>query len=191
MTLIRTLWQRFASTRLARALESAARAERALNDEVSHQRAEIDRLRAENRALLNSILGIAGIPPIPVPAFTPNPVTTFTPLSPADGHSESPTHSRAADESLLRPPHLLQTAPTSDSSSRQSGTRNDSPLSPSPQRSQSPNPSQISPSPESATQPSAPTKPRSLAALPTRRRSWHQINRLLEIESARKPVTSD
>jgi hypothetical protein len=184
MTLIRTLWQRFASTRLARALESAARAERALNDEVSHQRAEIDRLRAENRALLNSILGIAGIPPIPVPAFTPNPVTTFTPLSPAVGHSESPTHSRAADESLLRPPHLLQTAPTSDSSSRQSGTRNDSPLSPSPQRSQSPNPSQISSS-ESATQPSAPTKPRSLAALPTRRRYWHQINRLLELESAR------
>jgi hypothetical protein len=145
---------------------------RSLEAEVIRQGAEIDRLRAENRALLNSILGIAGIPPIPVPTFTPNPVTTFTSLSPADGHSESPTHSRAADESLLRPPHLLQTAPTSDSSSRQSGTRNDSPLSPSPQ-------------------PSVPTKPRSLAALPTRRRSWHQINRLLELESARKPVTSD
>lgn len=28
--------------------------------------AEIARLRAENRALLNSILGIAGIPPVPV-----------------------------------------------------------------------------------------------------------------------------
>jgi hypothetical protein len=159
------------------------RTKRTLNDElaqgraeINHQRAEIARLRAENRALLNSILGIAGIPPIPVPTFTPNPVTTFTPLSPADGHSESPTHSRAAEESLLRPPHLLQTAPTSDSSSRQSGTRNDSPL---------------SSSPESAAQPSAPTKPRSLAALPTRRRSWHQINRQLEIESARKPVTSD
>ncbi len=160
------IWRRIASSRNVHALES----------EVALQRTEISRLRAENRALLNSILGIAGIPPIPVPAFTPNPVTTFTTLSPAVGHSESPTHSRAADESLLRPPHLLQTAPTSDSSSRQSGTRNDSPL---------------SPSPESATQPSAPTKPRSLAALPTRRRSWHQINRMLEIESARKPVTSD
>jgi hypothetical protein len=157
-----TLWRKITSTRFNRSLEA----------EIALQGVEIARLRAENRALLNSILGIAGIPPIPVPAFTPNPVTTFTPLSPADGHSESPTHSRAADESLLRPPHLLQTAPTSDSSSRQSGTRNDSPLSPSPQ-------------------PSAPTKPRSLAALPTRRRSWHQINRLLEIESARKPVTSD
>jgi hypothetical protein len=175
------IWRRITSSRNVRALES----------ELAQLRVEIARLRAENRALLNSILGIAGIPPIPVPTFTPNPVTTFTPLSPADGHSESPTHSRAADESLLRPPHLLQMAPTSDFSSRQSGTRNDSPLSPSPQRSQSPNPSQISPSPESATQPSARTKPRSLAALPTRRRSWHQINRLLEIESARKPVTSD
>ncbi len=169
------IWRRIASSRNERTLEF----------EIAQQRAEIARLRAENRALLNSILGIAGIPPIPVPAFTPNPVTTFTPLSPAVGHSESPTHSRAADESLLRPPHLLQTAPTSDSSSRQSGTRNDSPLPPSPQASQSPNASQISPTPESATQPSAPAKPRSLAALPTRRRSWHQINRLLELESAR------
>jgi hypothetical protein len=162
MHTLREIWRRITSSRNVRGLES----------ELAQLRAEIDRLRAENRALLNSILGIAGIPPIPVPAFTPNPVTTFTSLSPADGHSESPTHSRAADESLLRPPHLLQTAPTSDSSSRQSGTRNDSPLSSSPQ-------------------PSVPTKPRSLAALPTRRRSWHQINRMLEIESARKPVTSD
>ena len=30
--------------------------------------AEVVRLRAENRALLNSILGIAGVPPIPVEA---------------------------------------------------------------------------------------------------------------------------
>jgi hypothetical protein len=165
MISLRNLWNSLAPTRT-----------HALETELAQQLAEIARLRAENRALLNSILGIAGIPPIPVPAFTPNPVTTFTSLSPADGHSESPTHSRVADESLLRPPHLLQTAPTSDSSSRQSGTRNDSPL---------------SPSPESATQPSARTKPRSLAALPTRRRSWHQINRLLEIESARKPVSGE
>jgi hypothetical protein len=124
MKQISDLWHRltFAHTErtlndeLAQARDEIARQ----GSEIAQQRAEIDRLRAENRALLNSILGIAGIPPIPVPAFTPNPVTTFTPPSPADGHSESPTHSRAADASLPRPPHLLQTAPTSDSSSRQS-----------------------------------------------------------------------
>jgi hypothetical protein len=27
--------------------------------------------------------------------------------------------------------------------------------------------------------------------VPTRRRSWHQINRMLEFESARKSVTRD
>ena len=122
------------------------------------------RLRAENRALLNSILGIAGIPPIPLP--------TFTPPSPADGHSESPTHSSGGDESLSRPTSSNpQTAPQSDSSSRQSAARNDS-----------------SPSPS--------TPPRQLVAPSTlspirRRRSWHQINRMLELESAKKTVTSD
>jgi hypothetical protein len=120
---------------------------------------EISRLRAENRALLNSILGVAGIPPIHLP--------TFTPPSPADGHSESPTHSSGGDESLSRPTSSNpQTAPQSDSSSRQSASRNDS-----------------SPSPS--------TPPRQLAAPSTlspiqRRRSWHQINRMLELESAKK-----
>ena len=81
MTFIRSLWQRFTSTRYARALEAAARTERALNHEIVL-------LRAENRALLNSILGIAGIPPIPPP--------TFTPLSPAAGHSAEPRSDAAA-----------------------------------------------------------------------------------------------
>src|SRR6202451_259789 len=43
------LWRRITATRYTRALE-----------------AEVARLRAENRALLNSILGIAGVPPITV-----------------------------------------------------------------------------------------------------------------------------
>jgi len=43
------LWQRLISTRYVRTLE-----------------VEVERLRAENRGLLNSILGIAGVPPIPV-----------------------------------------------------------------------------------------------------------------------------
>jgi len=46
---IRQLWNRIVATKYTRLLE-----------------AEIGRLRAENRALLNSILGIAGIPPIVV-----------------------------------------------------------------------------------------------------------------------------
>ena len=46
---IRQLWNRIVATRYTRLLE-----------------AEVGRLRAENRALLNSILGIAGVPPIVV-----------------------------------------------------------------------------------------------------------------------------
>jgi hypothetical protein len=48
---IRQLWNRIVARRYTRLLE-----------------AEVGRLRAENRALLNSILGIAGIPPIVVPS---------------------------------------------------------------------------------------------------------------------------
>ena len=136
-----TLWRRIISTRYTRTLET----------EIAQQRAEIDRLRAENRALLNSILGIAGIPPI-LP-------TTFTALSPAAGHSGSPTPSSGGDESLSTPtsssPHA---AAPSDPSSRQSGTRNDSHLSPS--------------------------SPSARLAAPIRRRSWHQINRTLELQSS-------
>jgi hypothetical protein len=144
---------------------------RALDSEVARQGAEIDRLRAENRALLNSILGIAGIPPVPI--------TTFTPLSPADGHSESPTHSRGGDESPVRPtsstPH---SATRSDSSPRQSEARNDSPSAAS---------ASIGISAAKIIHAAAPS---SLSPI-RRRRSWHQINRILELESARKPATSD
>ena len=35
-----------------------------LEEEIAYQRAENERLRAENRALLNSLLGTAGFPPI-------------------------------------------------------------------------------------------------------------------------------
>lgn len=148
MHTLREIWRRITSTRDTRALES----------EIAQLRAEIDRLRAENRALLNSILGIAGIPPIALPIFTA--------LSPAAGHSGSPTLSSGGDESLSTPTSSSpQTAAPSDPSSRQSGTRNDSHLSPS--------------------------SPSARLAAPIRRRSWHQINRMLEIESARKAVTSD
>jgi hypothetical protein len=127
------------------------RTKSALKAEIAQQRAEIDRLRAENRALMNSILGIAGMPPIPLPLFTAP--------SPAAGHSGSPTPHSGGDESLSTPisssPHA---AAPSDPSSRQSGTRNDSHLSPS--------------------------SPSARLAAPIRRRSWHQINRMLELQSS-------
>jgi hypothetical protein len=51
---LRGIWGRLVSTNYIRALER-----------------EVTRLRAENRALLNSILGIAGVPPIVVAAGDP------------------------------------------------------------------------------------------------------------------------
>jgi hypothetical protein len=54
MTRIREIWRRVTSTRYARALEG----------QLVREQNENARLRAENRALLNSILGIAGIPPV-------------------------------------------------------------------------------------------------------------------------------
>jgi hypothetical protein len=64
---LRELWWRITSTRYTRALEA----------ELAHAHSENALLRAENRALLNSILGIAGVPPIVVPQALPgeSPVT--------------------------------------------------------------------------------------------------------------------
>ena len=58
---ISTFWRRITTARRTLALEAAARMECELKEEIA-------RLRAENRALLNSILGIAGVPPITVVA---------------------------------------------------------------------------------------------------------------------------
>ena len=43
-----------------------------LEEEVARERAESERLRAENRALMNSLLGTAGFPPVEFPE-TPKP----------------------------------------------------------------------------------------------------------------------
>ena len=40
---------------------------RLLEEEVARERADIERLRAENRALMNSLLGTAGFPPVEFP----------------------------------------------------------------------------------------------------------------------------
>jgi hypothetical protein len=45
---------------------------REIEEELARARAEIERLRGENRALTNSLLGTAGFPPVEFPA-TPIP----------------------------------------------------------------------------------------------------------------------
>lgn len=44
-------------------------------NEVARERAEIVRLREENRALLNSLLGVAGVPPVETPRANPQPIS--------------------------------------------------------------------------------------------------------------------
>jgi hypothetical protein len=111
---LRSLWQRISTTRYARALEA----------ELAHGHAENALLRAENRGLLNSILGIAGVPPIPV-------------------DRESLVEAQAA-------PPVGTKRKTSADSNRSGAAR---------------------------------------LASPMRRRSWQQINRMLEFESAKKKAS--
>ena len=54
-------WREGMSSRYVRLLEA----------EIERERAEIERLRVENRALLNSLLGTAGVPPIEAPPAHP------------------------------------------------------------------------------------------------------------------------
>lgn len=113
---IRSLWQRITTTRYTRALQV----------ELAHWRDENALLRAENRALLNSILGIAGVPPVQVEHES---LAGAEPTAPAVApRISSPKSSRS---------------------------------------------------------------PAGHVAAPMRRRSWQQINRMLEFESARKAVTTD
>jgi hypothetical protein len=163
------IWRQITPTRYACALEAEITHQRAENDrlraETNAQDAEIVRLRAENRALLNSILGIAGIPPI-LPEGLPGrrlvePGIPDTPLPssvslPAKCHSES---AAADDESRSRPSHSSITAAEKNSPGAQR-PRNDIPPSSQPTRRQ--------------------------LAPPLRRRSWHQIMRTLEFESGKK-----
>ncbi len=167
MTILHEILRRITTTRHSRALDSEIarqggelarqRAEvtrqRAENDQlraaISSQQNEIARLRAENRALLNSILGIAGIPPVlpewlpdppsfffagdpaisdtPLPSSVPIPAAPFT----AKCHSES---AAADDESRSTPSHPSSTAAEKNSPGPQI-PRNDIPPKPSPESS--------------------------------------------------------
>ena len=155
------------------------RAQCALNDEVTRQRAEIARLRAENRALLNSILGIAGVPPIPVTEAGDGVVAqTLLSVPSADAWRDaahaSPTPASdpgpvGASAAADTPTEASVNGPAS--SSMFAGRSSATPLQNQRHRAANANGARI--------------------AAPVRRRSWHQINRMLEFESAKKAVTSD
>ena len=118
----RALWHRITTTRYTLSLER-----------------ELIRLRAENRALLNSILGIAGVPPVPAEDLPAG----FDSSGIRNGASfgERVHKLGAAGAVKVRPP---------------------------------------------ATKALSGTNGEGHGALPLRRRSWQQINRMLELESARK-----
>ncbi|HEX5424368.1 MAG TPA: hypothetical protein VFW94_12530 [Candidatus Acidoferrales bacterium] len=97
--------------------------------------AEIARLRAENRALLNSILGVAGVPPITVST------------------DEAASEHRDVRRSAVGAGSGLDAAGVARL--RGMGARNGT--------------RRVAPS----------------VTAPVRRRSWHQINQALEIDSAR------
>ena len=169
MKMLRTLWQRITRTRRTRTLEA----------EVARQRAEIERLRSENHALLDLVLGIAGVPLLSIPQarLTVDLGAPFDaePLS-SQSHSESSTRPLADDDSTFRPPPPANHAGTNGRSAlRQESERSDSTGAPLPVG-QSTRPRNDSLHSAPRVRPVAP---------PHRRRSWHQINRILEIESAR------
>lgn len=164
MKQISGLWQRIMATRCAHALEDRARTESTLQDEIARLRADVDRLRGENRALLNSILGIAGVPPIlvgpPDRQLVESASSIATPPEPlpARRHSESSPRSSGDGESLSPAPPPGENASGRDFPGA-SRPRNDS---------------------------RHPDSPARQVAAPLRRRSWHQFNRMLEVQSARK-----
>jgi len=156
------LWQRLTATRYTRALE-----------------AEVARLRAENRAMLNSILGISGVPPITVEAVPVEEITAVA-VGPSDAGGKAkrgPSWWRSLGMTAER-----KTAQPLDSRQHQDpplqearGTRKDSSKGNSKGNSKG----------ERAGETPA-LQRRVQVASPMRRRSWQQINRALEFASARK-----
>ena len=161
------IWRRLTTTRRARILEAELARERVANaeqgTEVARQGAEIIRLRAENRALLNSILGIAGVPPVSA---------SLDDLAAVQSSVFSGTGTPACAPLLSRNPSDLGFLTESHSMNAR-GQAEACPTEDSP-----------------ATRTANHSRPRANStphvAAPTRRRSWPQIHRLLEFESAQK-----
>ncbi len=135
------IWRRVTATRYTRALER-----------------EVARLRAENRALLNSILGIAGVPPI---TAEPAPLDGFA--APVVGlHTETECAFEAGGSGKRESSSLrsLGMRATGKETGQAEATR--------------------------TSRMSRGTGGRVHVAAPLRKRSWQQINRALEFASARK-----
>lgn len=109
------IWRRIASalaraTRRMCAFRYKTRYARALETELQRLQSECVRLRQENRALLNSILGIAGIPPIdvsPLPSSSvedprSQPASPSGPGAPAPGPA-SPAYAAGSSLGTVQP----------------------------------------------------------------------------------------
>jgi hypothetical protein len=145
-------------TRYTRELESAITHER---DECVRLRAENARLREENRALLNSILGIAGIPPVSV-------VTQDARVLETMSSAETPRN-YPSPQSGPEAPALGPVSPSTDANAQVAKR------------------SQQRPHTNAATV----RGKNMAQVAPMRRRSWQQINRTLEFEAARKKAGRD
>jgi hypothetical protein len=171
------IWRRLTTTRYARALEAELGVERtvvALQDaEINRQAAEIARLRDENRAMLNSILGIAGVPPLPASLDDLAAVQ-------ASLHVSAPLSSTGNPACATSNTQQNRASPAANTIAGDFCTAG---VSPAPLHSNSS-------SPVARTATSSQSRPRANSAphvaAPMRRRSWPQINRLLEFASAQK-----
>ncbi len=119
---LQTAWQRITKSRRTREREAAAQYERvhregalrddfarrthALESQIAQAHAENCRLRAENRALLNSVLGIAGIPPVIV-ADPSRPSAGRRPRSFRDMPASGARMTRATMSPIRRPRPVL------------------------------------------------------------------------------------
>jgi len=131
---LRELWGRLIRANYTKALER-----------------DVARLRAENRALLNSILGIAGVPPIVVAADDPaaSAAVDLNANKTASGGSSPTENERDVGRAIA-----AQSVAKAGASLNRNLASNERGL--------------------------------KSVATPLRRRSWHQVYRMLEIDAARK-----
>jgi len=143
---------------------------RALEDELA-------RLRAENRALLNSILGIAGIPPLRLEAELARDQRIAAAAAPGAHAASAPARHAAPHPMSHSAPRTI--VPPASAAARASAAPG------SPARADSPPASSASGASAAAARAPRPNRV-ILPANALRRRSWQQIGRMLEIADARR-----